>query len=222
VRVVTWNIQIGRPNPDGPSDVARVAESLDSLGADVHAIQELDRHRARSGRVDQPERLAAQLGARLAWAPTVRRGGGEYGIGLLVRGEILGTEVVPLSGRKEPRALLMAEVHVDGRRWTIGCTHLSRHREVAGRQLLLVFDAMATRPGPRVLLGDLNLTPGEVLPWSTADGYQLVDGPATHSTRQAAVTRRIDHVLLLGTTARTATVHRFAMSDHCAVSADLT
>lgn len=222
MRVVTWNVQTGRPNPDGPSDIGQVVDCLRSLDADVHALQELDRARQRSGRTDQPSVLADELGGRLAWAPTVRHTAGEYGIALVVRGEILSTTIVPLSGTREARALLLAEIDVGGRRWSVGCTHLSRNRRFAGRQLLDVFDAMHRRASPRVVLGDLNLTPAEVLPWSTAEGYQLVDGPATHSTRQATVTRRVDHLLLAGTTATRASVHRFAVSDHCAVSADLT
>lgn len=222
VRVVTWNIQIGRPNPDGPSDIGRVIECLVPLRADVVAIQEVDRGHRRSNRVDQPAALAEALGGRLAFAPAVRVGGGDYGIAVVVRGDILATETVGLSGTREPRVLLVAEVAVSGRRWTIGCTHLSRNRRVARRQLVRVFDAVAPRPRPRVVLGDLNLTPREVLPWSTAEGYQLVEGPATHSTRQAAMTRRIDHVLLSGATASAASVHRFDVSDHGAVVADLT
>jgi endonuclease/exonuclease/phosphatase family metal-dependent hydrolase len=222
VRVVTWNVQTGRPNPDGPSAIGQVVERLRSIDADVHAIQELDRTQPRSGRTDQPTVLAEGLGGHLLWAPTVRHTDGEYGIALVVRGEVLSTTIVPLSGTREPRALLLAEVDVRGRRWNVGCTHLSRNRRLARRQLLHVFDALDRRASPRVLLGDLNLTPAEVLPWSTAEGYQLVDGPATHSTRQARVTRRIDHILLAGATASRASVHRFAVSDHCAVSADLT
>jgi endonuclease/exonuclease/phosphatase family metal-dependent hydrolase len=222
MRVVTWNIQRARPNPDGPAALDRVIEGLRSLDADVCAVQELDRGRRRSGGVDQPERLAEALGGRLAWAPTVRGGDGEYGIAMMVAGEIVGSEAVPLGGTREPRVLLVAEVEVRGQRWTIGCTHLSRRVGLACRQLVRVVDAMAERPAPRVLLGDLNLVPSQVLPWSTPEGYQLVTGPPTHSTRQTHPTRRIDHILLAGAVATRATVHRFDVSDHCAVTADLT
>lgn len=221
MRVVTWNIQRARPNPDGPAAVDRVIEGLRSVDADVCALQELDRGRRRSGVVDQPERLAEALGGRLAWAPTVRGGDGEYGIAMVVAGEIVATDVVPLGGAREPRVLLVAEVDLRGQRWTIGCTHLSRRAGLASRQLVRVFDALADHPGPRVLLGDLNLVPSQVLPWSTAEGYQLVSGPPTHSTRQAHLTRRIDHILLAKTVATRATVHRFDVSDHCAVTAEL-
>lgn len=221
MRVVTWNIQTGRPNPDGPADVGRVVDALAPLDADVCALQELDRDRGRSARSDQPALLAEGLGGGLVWAPTVRWGRGEYGIAMVVRGEVTDTEVIALSGTREPRALLVIEAEVDGGRWTVGCTHLSRDRDFARRQLVRAFDALAAHPRPRVLLGDLNLVPSEVLPWSTAEGYHLVAGPPTHSTRQRRITRRIDHILVAGATVSAAAVHAFPVSDHRAVAADL-
>ncbi len=221
MRVVTWNIQTGRPNPDGPSDIGRAVDALASLGADVYAVQELDRGRARSARADQPAVLAERLGGELVWAPTVRSGRDEYGIAVVACGEVRAKEQVGLSGTREPRALLVVEAELGGQRWTIGCTHLSRNRSFARQQLVRVFDALADHPLPRVLLGDLNLVPGEVLPWSSAEGYQLAAGPPTHSTRQRRVTRRIDHVLVAGATVTSASVHTFSVSDHRAVAADL-
>ena len=85
-----------------------------------------------------------------------------------------------------------------------------------------MFDVLAAHPPPRVLLGDLNLVRPEILPWSTAEGYHLVDGPPTHSTRQASVTRRIDHVLVQGAIVAGSRVHEWDVSDHRAVSAELT
>jgi endonuclease/exonuclease/phosphatase family metal-dependent hydrolase len=221
MRVLTWNVQHARPNPDGAPDIDVVAASLASVGADVHAVQELDRRRRRSGRQDQPGRLAAALEAELVWAPALTRGG-EYGVALIVRGTVGRHEVVRLPGAGEPRVLLVAEVEVGGQRWTVGCTHLATRRSVASRQLLAAFDALGRWPAPRVLSGDLNLTAPEVLPWSTAEGYQLVDGPPTHSTRQPRVTRRVDHVLLHGARADRAVVLDLPASDHRAVVADLT
>src|SRR3546814_10008320 len=84
-----------------------------------------------------------------------------------------------------------------------------------------LFDELAGWPLPRVLLGDLNLSSPAVLTWSSAEGYQLVTGPPTHSTRQAAPTTRIDHVLVAGATVESAAVHDLPVIDHRAVSADL-
>ncbi len=194
--------------------------ALRSVSPDVVGLQELDRGRRRSGRVDQPSVLADSLGAELVWAPALRRGG-QYGVALLVRGSVRRHEVVRLPGWGEPRVVVIADVTVRDVRWTIACTHLSTSRGTATRQLVAVLDALARWPRPRVLLGDLNLVTGEVLPWSAPEGYHLVDGPPTHSTRQASVTRRIDHVLLAGARADRAVVVDLRTSDHEAVVADV-
>ena len=220
MRAVTWNVQHGRPNPDGPPDIGRAVAALRVLDPDVCAVQELDRGRRRSGRVDQAAALAAGLGGELVWAPAIRRGG-HYGVALVVRGEVRDSEVVRLPGAGEPRVLAVADVEVAGARWTVAGTHLSTHRGTATRQLVAVLDALAPWPMPRVLLGDLNLLTSDVLPWSTPEGYHLVDGPNTHSTRRARATRRIDHVLVAGATVERAEVHDLGTSDHKAVSADL-
>src|SRR3546814_15592903 len=89
----------------------------------------------------------------------------------------------------------------------LACTHLSTSGSVARRQLVAVFDELAGWPLPRVLLGDLNLSSPAVLPWSSAEGYQLVTGPPTHSTRQAAPPTRIDHVLAAVPTPAPSAVH---------------
>lgn len=222
MRVVTWNVQTARPNPDGAPDVDRVVAHLRALDADVVALQELDRGVRRSGGVDQAEAIALGLGGHLVWAPTVRRGEGTYGHGLVVvRGEVVRVRDVALGGTREPRTLLVAEVDHGGRRWTIGATHLSRRRRCATEQLARCLDELAAHPQPRVLVGDLNLTSRHVLPWSTAAGFHLVDGPPTHDLRKRAPSVRIDHVLVSGARVDAAAVHRLDVSDHAAIRVDL-
>ncbi len=59
MRVVTYNIQYGL-GEDGRFDLARIAREVD--GADVIALQEVERFWQRSGMVDQAEELARLLG----------------------------------------------------------------------------------------------------------------------------------------------------------------
>lgn len=221
MRLVTWNIQTARPNPDGSADVTRVVHHVAALEPDVVALQELDRGLRRSGGVDQARAMADGLDGTLVWGPTVRRGEGQYGIALVVRGPIARSWDVALGGTREKRVLVAAELHCDGRPWVVGCTHLSRRTRTAQQQLVVALDRLSAAPVARVLAGDLNLTPRHVLPWSTAAGYELVTGPPTHSTRRPVMTARIDHVLLSGAHVDAAAVHRFDVSDHAAVSVDL-
>ena len=58
VRLVTYNIQFGR-GKDDRFDLARIAKAVD--GADIIALQEVDRFWPRTGMADQPAELAAVL-----------------------------------------------------------------------------------------------------------------------------------------------------------------
>ena len=219
---MTWNVQTARSRPEGAAGLDRVGQHLVHLDADVVAVQELDRGMRRTGGVDQAEAVALGVGGHLVWAPTVRRGAGTYGHGLVVaRGEVVRLHEVPLGGTREPRALLVVELDHDGRRSTVGATHLSRRTGRAVAQLRRCLDELRDRPSPRSLLGDLNLSPRHVLPWSTAAGFHLVSGPATHDLRRPPPTRRIDHVLVSGARVTEAAVSAADVSDHAAVSATL-
>ncbi|MBD0673435.1 endonuclease/exonuclease/phosphatase family protein, partial [Streptomyces sp. CBMA156] len=71
LRIATFNLLHGQPlAPDGaprpyPSDAgAPLAEAVAALDADVLALQEVDRHQARSGGTDQAAVAAAAMGAK--------------------------------------------------------------------------------------------------------------------------------------------------------------
>lgn len=222
MRVVTWNVQTARPNPDGRPDADRMLEHLRQFDADVIALQEVDRGVRRSGGVDQAARAADAVGGRLLFVPTVRHGTGTYGHALIVvRGDVVRHRQVPLDGAGEPRVLLVAEVDLDDRRWTIGATHLSTRPRRSVPQLRACLRELTRHPQPRVLVGDLNLSPGEILPWSAAAGFHLVTGPATFDTRTERMTQRIDHVLVSGARVVEAGIQVTDISDHAAVTATL-
>jgi endonuclease/exonuclease/phosphatase family metal-dependent hydrolase len=58
MKVVTYNIQFGL-GKDGRNDLHRIAGTV--AGADIIALQEVERNWEHSGHVDQPERLASYL-----------------------------------------------------------------------------------------------------------------------------------------------------------------
>jgi endonuclease/exonuclease/phosphatase (EEP) superfamily protein YafD len=74
----------------------------------------------------------------------------------------------------------------------VAVTHLSIHADEAGRQLAAVVEALVHRPGPRLLLGDLNLHPWDVLPRVRGAGLSLAGGPPTFPAVAPRI--RIDHV----------------------------
>lgn len=125
----------------------------------------------------------------------------------------------------EPRVALAAVVETGDGPVTVVTTHLSFSPVRAARQLREVVRWAATMPGPRVLLGDLNLPRRLAVPvsgWTPA---------ASTPTFPAASPRvQLDHVLVAGPqtpetpetpTSRRATAHRLADSDHLALRVEL-
>jgi len=220
VRVVTWNLQHGVPDPKGPADLARGIEPLRTLAGDVYALQELDRGRWRTRGVDQPAILATALEGELVWARAKHRLWGAQCNALVVRGEVVTSEVLLLPGGGERRVAALALVVAGGRRWSVATTHLSLDRSTAQGQLRSALRALDEWPGPRVLLGDLNLMPHQVEPLAAEAGYDLLAGDFTVNARTDP-DRRLDHVLLDGLTATDSGVDKLPLSDHLAVWADL-
>jgi endonuclease/exonuclease/phosphatase family metal-dependent hydrolase len=136
--------------------------------------------------------------------------GGEYGNALLVRGSIDDVEVVPLED-PEPRSAIVARVEVGEVALSVAATHLGL-RGAGKAQLPLLVEHLRRRPGPRLLLGDLNLHPEDVVVpagWTRPSG-----GPTFPATSPR---REIDHVLLDGLVATAAVVVPLPVSDHRAL-----
>jgi endonuclease/exonuclease/phosphatase family metal-dependent hydrolase len=220
VRVLSANVQHGVPDRIGPPALAKAIDPLRAMRAHVWAFQELDHRRGRTRFTDQAAQLATALHGELLWAPAKRIVFGGQANALVVRGEIVEREVAELAGEGERRVLAFAVVVADGDRWTVGTTHLALRSEVARQQLREALHLLITRPGPWVLAGDLNLEPDDVEPLAVEHGFDLVDGPPTHSARRTP-TRRLDHILTRGAQVTKSGVTRLPVSDHLAVWADL-
>ena len=220
VRIVSWNLQHGVPDPVGRPDHARAVPGLLDLAADVYAFQELDRARMRTMLEHQGRVLADALGGELRWARAKGWLWAAQGNALVVRGEVLESDVVVLPAAGERRVALVASVVAAGQRWSVATTHLSLDPAGARRQLRSVLAAVRERPKPWVVVGDLNLLPAQVEPLAEAAGFDLLDGPFTINARTRP-NRRLDHVLVNGGAVTTSGIQKLPCSDHLAVWADL-
>ncbi len=112
MRLVTFNILSGRSPDDQRVDVERYAESIRSLGADVLALQEVDRNQPRSENVDLTTVAAEAMGADehrfvaalngspgtwIAATGEEQPDAAAYGVALLSRYPVTGWEVVRLA-----------------------------------------------------------------------------------------------------------------------------
>lgn len=187
VTVATFNIHRG-VGVDRTLDLDRTAAAIHETGAELVALQELDRNMARTGRMDQPSLLSAATGFPIEFRATIKRGPGEYGIGVLAAGlDSVEWVKLPRLHREEPRGAIVA--HRTGL-W-VCAAHLSTHVEARRSQIRALAEVTASLEGPVVVLGDLNAARHELSPLRSA-GFEL--GPRLN-THRGLRWRQIDHIL---------------------------
>lgn len=203
MRLATYNIKHA-----SLKGIAAIGDVLAPLRPDVVALQEVDVHVDRSGRVDQVRQLAARLELSPVFARAFALEGGNYGVALLTRWPPLAervtplpsvTDVPPASGDladgAEPRVLLEVDVAHPGGLLTVAVTHLGLVPRERLDQAATLLDRLHR---PRTILtGDLNEGPGaaafERLLTRFADG--LLDLPGRATFPASAPVLEIDHVL---------------------------
>jgi endonuclease/exonuclease/phosphatase family metal-dependent hydrolase len=222
---------------DRSGAVDQAALAADALGAVDHRFVGLVHGTpGEAGWLAAPRPPGGRRGGRSA-APDPPPDGPTYGVALLLRMPVESWHVLhldPPRGRypvpipaprlrllwipDEPRAVVAAVLRSP--RMTVACTHLSFVPGVNVFQLRRARRWLAELPGPRVLLGDLNLPGG--LPARLTGWTPLVSGP----TFPAPAPRvQLDHLLADGLPAgwhARGEVLELPVSDHRAVLAELT
>lgn len=214
MRVATYNVRHGRAST-GPARTARLVETCRALDADVLGLQEVDCNVARSWFDDQAAIVAHRLDMnhvyRGARRPLLI---GTEGNALLARGIIDDVEVVELPHREEryPRLGIIAGVTVADGTVAVAVTHLQNHEPEALDQLPVLLEALGQRPGPRILLGDLNIRRARAEPILVTAGYSI---PAAGPTVPAdAPADQIDFVAVHGLEIGETEIPEVPVSDH--------
>ncbi len=187
-RVCTFNLHGGR-SPSGVLDLEKSADSMIRCGAELFALQEMDRGLPRSDDVDQAHFLHEEVGLPVHFWPTIRRSGGEYGIALAAEGlSELSFEALPRAESEEPRGVIVA-------RWrgiSVVATHLAWQREVARIQLRSLVAMVGKLQSPVVVMGDLNLSRWSLAPLRAA-GFD--PGPRRGTFKSRPLKSQIDYVV---------------------------
>lgn len=233
--LLSYNIHSGL-GLDGVLDLPRIADVIAASGADIVALQEVDRHRRAQSRFeDQPGLLAELLGFHLAYAanldeepPHPGAPRAQYGTALLSRPplESVTSTLLPCFPGSEQRGLLEATVLMDGTELRVLGTHLQWDSETERtRQAEEIVATLDERP--TVLLGDLNTTPGSpaylALARRLEDAWTVAGDGDGHTFEAEPPPRRIDYVWTGGgVRTLSARVLRSDASDHHALRVEVT
>ena len=225
MRVATFNTCHGSMGAGTATDLGRLVAACRSLDADVLGLQEIDRGTRRAGGADQAAVIAEELGLACVYVPADRVWGGSMGNALLVRGRLADVERVGLPGAlrlrgPDRRSAVLARARVGDLSLTIAVVHLSTGVLDNSGQQRRILEALTERPGPHLLLGDLNRRTAWVRPAASSRGLHLVDDDAPTAPR-ISPRYRIDHVAVSGLVARTPTVVDTGASDHRALVVDV-
>jgi endonuclease/exonuclease/phosphatase family metal-dependent hydrolase len=144
-----------------PGALEAVAREISAVQPDIVLLQEIDRFFGRTGGVDQAARFAELLGMDHVFGANVVQGGGQYGVAILSRFEIVGSDNyrLPNGPGGEPRGLLWAAVDIGGQPVRIYNTHLQNKligiREAQAR---FISGVLGNDDLPAILGGDMNAT----------------------------------------------------------------
>ena len=221
---------------DGQLSLERIAQVIEDAGAEIVALQEVDRfYGARSDFKDQAKELAELLGYHYAYGANLNLAPAEgqienrqYGTAIVSKYPIIRSENVLLSSfGREQRGVLHAVVNVRGIHVHVYNTHMGL--DVPGRmaQAQEIVDLASQHEGPAVLMGDFNANPSseEVGIFLNSglftNTFAGIEDAYTFPVLTPSVT--IDYILTSPSVAHAEqrVIHTEA-SDHLPIAADLT
>jgi endonuclease/exonuclease/phosphatase family metal-dependent hydrolase len=157
LKVASYNIHKCR-GVDGVTRPDRIIGVIRELGADVIALQEVDRRFGRRGGLLDPSAIERETGMQLLVQSDVSHRHGWHGNALLVRGK-------PISYKRsrlklpggEPRGAVVADLDLGEGEFRVIAAHLGLFRLSRVDQVSALLTAFRDlQPMPCILLGDLN------------------------------------------------------------------
>jgi len=162
-RVMTYNIHHGE-GLDGKVDLERIAQLIRNEGADIVALQEVDKGVARTAQRDFPAELARLTGFTCVFSNNHTFQGGEYGNAILSRFPVKRWHNLHyrMLRPNEQRGLLQLELNVHGHALVFMTTHIDYRPDDSERWVNLDEIEAAARAyagKPIILCGDFNTQP---------------------------------------------------------------
>lgn len=193
LRAMTYNIQQGY-SAAGEKNFAGQLAAIRERQPDILGLQESDTARVAGGNTDVVRYLSENLGMNSYYGPNPITG--TFGIALLSRYPIENPRTYFLYSGGEQTAVIAAEIHADGKLYTILVTHLGN-----GGPLIQQQGILSLLPGKQnvILMGDFNFRPGSEQYDQTVavlqDGWLAASEKKINPAGQN-LDRRIDHFFL--------------------------
>lgn len=234
LEVASFNIHSGWNRGRTRLMLPQIAREMAALDVDVWLLQEVDKNRINSGRVDQAAYLAGQLGMEYAFATNVLRpSDSRYGTAVLSAYPILESSntLLPRPPGTQQRGLLRVVVEpLPGQRVSVFTTHFEHTSQDARlTQARTVARILADDPHRVVLGGDLNARPASapitMLRGVATDTWAAAGRGAGLTHPSAQPRSRIDYLMHRGQLGvNVVSTHPSRVSDHRVVRAsyDLT
>ncbi|WP_040950235.1 endonuclease/exonuclease/phosphatase family protein [Gorillibacterium massiliense] len=220
IRAMTFNIHHGQ-GMDGKTDIARIAREIESVDADIIALQEVDRFHPRSYFHDQLFRVTHKLGVHGAFASSIHLGLTRYGNAILSRHPFLSKRVTYLQGTQERRSILTVKLDLGDCPLTVVNTHIGVFAKEKDRQFKELRKELESLDEPALLMGDFNMLPSDPRLQNMPIGWRkigLQEMTPTHATNG----KEIDHIFRNMPVKMERTWVKFTTaSDHHAVVADI-
>lgn len=164
LRVITYNIRAADYGIKG------IIDTLKQGKADIIALQEVDKFVRRTGRIDQPKKIARSLGMNYVFRKHFSYQGGEFGLALLSRYKIDHVKRVPV--RRSNLILLKARVDTPDRPVTVIVVHFhptnpldktitkKENNAARLREAKRAFEIATAHDTPFLIMGDFNANSG--------------------------------------------------------------
>ncbi len=191
LRLMSYNIRNAK-GMDGATNYRRVASVIADTAPDAVAVQEVDSCTLRSQGLNVIRQIAKGAGFHWTFAPAIDYEGGKYGIGLLSRKEPLSVKTVPLPGREEKRALLIAEFDS----YYYCCTHLSLTGEDRISSLDIILKEMERLDTGKdiFIAGDFNAEPSSDFIAGMAGHFEFLTDTGVFTFPADKPDRTIDYI----------------------------
>lgn len=231
IKVITYNIR-WRSGDDLKNIIKLFQDDPEIGGAAILALQEVDRHKKRSGHNNTAKLIADGLGLHYAWAappapkPTDEE---ETGVAILSVYPLSDVRriVLPHEGPGHRRRVALgATVGIENRQWRVYSAHSETRIAVDKKleQFKAVLDDLARYPAdmPAIIMGDLNTwepsADGKTAKFFTNAGLKTPFGPEATFKRRVLfvpIELKLDWVWLRGLEATSCGIDRkIEISDH--------